>query len=98
MVSYSFFTFVGCIYSPSCPVWLAPRSLSVSDGHSILGAASYLLYVLLTQQRGKCLLLCFLLPSALCHLPGSCWASLAQGYGMGRDAIPWLCHLRVTAH
>lgn len=81
MVSYSFFTFFGCLCLPSCPLWLAPRSLSVSDGHSTLRAASYLLYVLLTQQRGKCLLLCLLLPSALCHLPGSCWASLAQVMG-----------------
>lgn len=51
------------------------------------GADSYLLCVLLTQQRGKSLLLC-LLPSALCHLPGSCWVSLAQGYGMGSLEMP----------
>lgn len=83
MVSYSFFTFVGCIYVYPVAHWLTPRSLSVSDGHRTLGAASYLLYVLLTQQRVKCLL-----PSALFHLLGSCWASLAQGYGLGSLGMP----------
>lgn len=70
------------------PLWLTARSLSVSDGHRTLGAASYLLYGRLSQQRGKCLLLSLLLPSALCHLLGSCWKSLVQGSGMGSLEMP----------
>lgn len=71
-----------------------PSSLSISNAQST-GASIFLLYAFQTLpfwQGGKCLLQCLLVPSALCHHPRGCWASLARGSGESKPggAVPRL--------
>ena len=75
-----------------CP---APPPSLIARG--TLGASVYPLYALQTLpcwQGGKCLLPCFLVPSALRHQPRNCWVSLAQGSGDSKpgDAVLQLWH------